>query len=79
MLIMAYSIILYNSFNEKKYRLTFILIVVLMWAFIEPCILNIGRNIFVIFLLPILEMGEIKFLAYNNIKLKKNGIRCGKS
>lgn len=59
LLILGYREILIKCYNEKKYWLLFVIIFVLIWSFLEPIILNIGRNMFVLALIPLLDIGQI--------------------
>ena len=59
LLILGYREILIKNYNEKNYWLLFVIIFVLIWAFLEPIILNIGRNAFALALMPLLDIGQI--------------------
>ena len=72
LVIIAYTLILSDKFEKEEYWDVFILLFVLGWAFIEPCIINLGSNIFIILLAPLLELGKIDRLSYNNLMKKEN-------
>lgn len=59
LLILGYREILIKNYNEKNYWLLFVIIFVLIWAFLEPIILNLGRNAFALALMPLLDIGQI--------------------
>lgn len=59
LLILGYREILINNYKEKNYWLLFVIIFVLIWAFLEPIILNLGRNAFALALMPLLDIGQI--------------------
>lgn len=40
--------LLVKTYRAKDYWLVFIIFYMLIWAFIEPYIINIGRNIFIL-------------------------------
>ena len=66
--LLGYRRILINKLEEKNYWLVFTIIGVLIWSFIEQYIINLGKNIFVLTLIPLLDMGKINFLDYDNLK-----------
>ena len=59
LLILGYREILIKNYNEKNYWLLFVIIFVLIWSFLEPIILNLGRNAFALALMPLLDIGQI--------------------
>ena len=59
LLILGYREILIKNYNDKNYWLLFVIIFVLIWAFLEPIILNLGRNAFALALMPLLDIGQI--------------------
>lgn len=67
--ICAYREVLIRNYNNKNYWLVFTIIFILIWSFIEQYIINLGRNVFVLSFIPLLEMGKIKRL--NNKKIEK--------
>lgn len=72
MVILGYRKILITNYKDKNYWLVITIIFVLLWSFIEQHIINLGKNVFVLTFIPLLEMGTINRLSYNNIKLKIN-------
>ena len=67
--ICAYREVLIRNYNNKNYWLVFTIIFILIWAFIEQHIINIGRNVFVLSFIPLLQLGEIK--RWNNKEIEK--------
>ena len=72
--IMAYTVTLLRNHNKKNYWLVIAVFFVLIWGVVEQYLFNIGRNIYVLALIPLLETGNIKSLEYNNIKRIKGKI-----
>lgn len=72
MVILGYRKILITNYKDKNYWLVITIIFVLLWSFIEQHIINLGKNVFVLTFIPLLELGPINRLSYNNIKLKTN-------
>lgn len=68
LIILAYTYCLVNNYNKKNYWTVISVLFVLIWSFIEPYLINLGRNPLVILLIPILEVGTIKL----NIKRQNN-------
>ena len=66
-IIWAYREILIKNYENKNYWLIFAILFILGWSFIEQYIVNIGKNVFILSFIPLLEMGEIKQLSYSNI------------
>lgn len=73
-IILAYTLILLKNYKKNKW-LIFSLFFVLIWSFIEQHIINIGRNIFILAFIPILEIGSIEYLDYCNLKNKIKGLK----
>lgn len=75
LILYAYTTILIRSYNQKKYWLCIIILYILIWSFIEPYIIYIGKNIFVLAFRNIINDGKkIRFLDYNflgNLKIQK--------
>ena len=69
LVICAYREVLIRNYNNKNYWLVFTIIFILIWAFIEQHIINIGRNVFVLSFIPLLQLGEIK--RWNNKEIEK--------
>lgn len=67
----GYTAILVKNCKEKNYWMFCAICFVLIWALVEPYIIDIGRNVFVISLMPLLEIGKINNLDYRNIFKKK--------
>lgn len=70
--ILMYTYILIKNFNKRNYWTVFLLILVLIWSFIEPYIINLGRNPLTLLLVPIFELGAIDL---KNINIKNKGQR----
>lgn len=68
--LIGYTIVLIENYKFKNYWIIFTLFFVLIWSLIEQHLVNIYINLFVLTLIPLFELGKIKFLNYNNIKLK---------
>ena len=66
-IIWAYREILIKNYENKNYWLIFAILFILGWSFIEQYIVSLGKNVFMLSLIPLLEMGEIKQLSYSNI------------
>lgn len=64
LVIFAYTYILIYNFKNKSYWAVISLLFVLIWSFIEPYIINIGRNPLTLLLLPILEIKTIDLKQY---------------
>ena len=67
-IIWAYREILIKNYENKNYWLIFVILFILGWSFIEQYIVNLGKNVFILSFIPLLEMGEIKQLGYTNIR-----------
>lgn len=61
LVIFAYQYMLRKNFNEKNYWAVASLLFVLIWSFIEPYIINLGRNPLILLLIPTLEIKTINF------------------
>lgn len=61
LIIISYTYILVKNFNKKEYWSVFAIIFVLVWAIIEPYLVDFGRNPLVLLLVPVLEIGIIDF------------------
>ena len=72
MVILGYRKILITNYKDKNYWLVITIIFVLLWSFIEQHIINLGKNVFVLTFIPLLEIGTINRLSYDNLKLVKN-------
>ena len=59
LLILGYREILIKHYNDKNYWLLFVILFVLIWSFLEPIILNLGRNMFVLALMPLIDIRQI--------------------
>ncbi len=77
--LLSYSALLVKSFNEKDYWLVFALFFVLIWSIIEPYMITIGKNNFVLAFIPLLEIGAINNLDYAVIKSKVKGLYSRKN
>ena len=72
--ILGYRCILITNYKKENYWLVFTIIFILLWSFIEQHIINLGKNVFVLSFISLLEIGEIKKLEYKNFEklLKKD-------
>ena len=68
--IIGYTYILIYNCNQRNYWMVIALYFILIWSFIEPQLINIGRNPMVVALIPLLEIGNINML----IKKKREKI-----
>ena len=66
----SYTILLVKCFKEKDYWLVFTLFFVLIWSIIEPYLITIGKNNFILEFIPLLEIGAINNLDYAVLKSK---------
>lgn len=66
--ILGYRKILIINYEKQNYWLVVTIIFVLLWSFIEQHIINLGKNVFVLSLIPLLEMGRIDKLSYSYLK-----------
>lgn len=70
-LLFGYSVSIKKEFDDGNYWKVVTLMFVLIWSFIEPNIINIGNNIFIILLIPCLEYGKFDIKIFNNKKSSK--------
>ncbi len=75
MVIYAYREVLVRSYENKNYWLVFVILLILGWSFIEQYIVSLGKNMFILSFIPLLEMGEIKRLSYSNISKNMGNIK----
>ena len=75
-IILGYRKIMIDNFNRKNYWLVISIMFILVWSFIEQHIINLGKNVFVLAFMPLLEMGEIEKLSFNEISKVINKNRC---
>jgi len=75
LVLVGYTTILIKNYNRKNYKLVLTIFFVLIWSFIEQYIIDLGKNVFVIAFIPILEMIPINCLNYNNVKLTLKKIK----
>ena len=77
LILYMYTKVLIENYNKKNYWMCFTLIFVLIWSFVEPYIVYIGKNIFVLTFGIIINNGiEVKALNYDYLKgriKKENG------
>lgn len=66
----AYSYLIYFSLKHQKYYMFLVLNVVLLWSFIEPYIINLQRNIIVIYFTVILK--RFSKPIFKRIKLQES-------
>lgn len=55
LVIAVYTIVLVREFKKENYWEVAVLFFVLIWAFIEPYLIGIEKNIFVLILVPFLH------------------------
>ena len=67
-ILLGYRAILVENYNKKNYWLVLTIFFVLAWSFVEQYIVNIGKNVFALALIPLLEIGKINKLNYENLK-----------
>ena len=70
-LIITYSYTLNKAINEKKYYNVYVLVLILIWALIEPNILEMDKNIFILFLSNIFNTKFIKNFKYSSLTRKQ--------
>lgn len=77
LILYMYTKVLIENYNKENYWMCFTLIFVLIWSFVEPYIVYIGKNIFVLTFGIIINNGiEVKALNYEYLKgriKKENG------
>ena len=73
LIILGYTIILIKNYKNNNYLSILILVIMLIMAEMEPCLIDFNSNIFLINFVPLIEYKPIKRLSYKNIirKLKK--------
>lgn len=54
--IIGYTFLVRDLFKSEKYLLAFIIVLVLVWSVVEPYMLHIGRNMFVVCLAPYFDL-----------------------
>lgn len=72
--LIGYTYILIINYEKKNYNLIFTIFFVLIWSFIEQYIIEIGKNVFVLAFIPLLQIQPINWLNYDNVvaKIKNN-------
>ena len=60
LVVAGYTKLMYDTVSKKDTVLTLVMIVVVLWGFIEPYAFNVGRNVFVIYLAQYMNIGAIK-------------------
>lgn len=75
-IIWAYREILIINYENKNYWLIFAILIILGWSFIEQYLVSLGKNVFILSFIPLLERGEIKQLSYLSVskRFKKKSI-----
>lgn len=71
LLVASYILSINEWIKRKDYYSVYALLIILLWACIEPNIINISMNIFILLLIPIINYGPINKLDYDNI-IKNN-------
>ena len=66
----AYTARIYCACKKREYDLLFAMLWVLVWLFVEPYIISIGKNIFILAFIPLLDAGRIKF--FDSLMLRIN-------
>lgn len=69
-IIASYTYILVTNFNKRNYWSVITIVLILMWSFIEPYLMDFGRNPLVVLLVPVFELGVID-LKNRKIYLKE--------
>ena len=64
--IIGYTMLLVKNYKEKNYWKILIIFIILCMAELEPCLVDFNSNIFLIWFLPLLEEGTLKFGGQNN-------------
>ncbi len=67
----AYTLLLKDLCKKREYVTAFIIVVVLLWSFVEPYIFSLARNLFVMMFIPYLEYGSIDLKKIFPKKRKK--------
>lgn len=67
LIIIGYTIILIKNYKNNDYRSIFILIIMMLMAEMEPCLVDFNSNIFLIYFVPLMEYKPIEKLTYKNI------------
>ena len=67
LVIMGYTILLIQNYKKKDYWMIFIIFIILVLSELEPHLIDLNKNIFVICFIPLLEYKPIEKLAYSNI------------
>lgn len=68
LIILAYIYCLVNNYNQNNYWAVISVFFVLIWSFIEPYLISLGRNPLTLLLIPVLEIGMVNL----NIKKRSN-------
>ncbi len=58
--IVCYSVCLYQLAKKEEYLLSFCMILLLVWGIVEPGVASLDKNIFLILIFGVLNMGKIK-------------------
>lgn len=66
-ILVGYCLLLKKYYDEKKYWLVISIIFVLLWSCIEPNIVGLEKNIFVLYLSRLFNYGKIEKLDYKNV------------
>ncbi len=74
LVILGYTCILIQNFKKKDYWMVFVIFIILILSELEPHLIDLNKNIFVISLIPLLDYKPIKQLTYRNI-IKKFSIK----
>lgn len=69
----AYAVRIGKAFDSKDWITVFLITIVLLWSFVEPYLLSIGRNVFVIFLASLLQYGKMEFKFLHKLSNKLLG------
>lgn len=72
LVIASYTIVLVREFKKENYWLVSVLFFVLIWSFIEPYLVGIEKNVFVLAMIPFLHDGEYA-ISLPDIKKKIKG------
>lgn len=68
----AFTYLLIKYEKKKDYTMLMIIFVLLIYGLVEPELINLSRNVFLLELIPLINLGELEFLSFDKIKKKIN-------
>lgn len=78
--IISYIFTLREMLKKNDYYSVYILLIVLLWGILEPNILNISINIFIVFMISTINLKPISKFKHSSVKkLKKKGEKYEKN